>query len=60
MDSVEAARTEIVITKMGRPVAKLVPYETTPPPVFGFMAGTATVQGDILSGLDENWDAENE
>ena len=60
MDCVEAARTEIVITKRGRPVAKLVAYETTPPPLFGFMAGTSTIQGDILSPDDEIWNAESE
>lgn len=60
MDNVEAARTEIVITKRGRPVAKLVPYDQAPPAIFGFMAGTSTVHGDILSPLDESWDAECE
>ncbi|MBT9582533.1 type II toxin-antitoxin system Phd/YefM family antitoxin [bacterium] len=60
MDSVQEGHTEIVITKRGRPVAKLVPYEASPPAAFGFMAGTGSVHGDILEPLDEAWDAENQ
>lgn len=60
MDKVEKSRTEIVITKRGKPAAKLVPYEAATPSAFGFMAGTATVQGDIVSSLDDFWDAEQD
>lgn len=60
MDSVEHDRTEVIITKRGRPVAKLVPYDESPPSVFGFMSGTATIQGDILAPIDVSWDAEHD
>jgi prevent-host-death family protein len=60
MDAVEHERTQIVITKRGRPVAKLVPYNEKPPSVFGFMAGTGTIDGDIISPIDVDWNAENE
>ncbi len=60
MDVVERERTQVVITKRGRPVAKLVPYEETPPSVFGYMAGTASIRGDILAPLHVTWDAEHE
>ena len=60
MDSIEHERTHIVITKRGRPVAKLVPYDDTAPPVFGYMAGTGTIYGDIIAPLDVKWNAESE
>ena len=58
MDAVEMDRTEIIITKRGKPVAKLVPIEDGPAPVFGFMAGTIKVTGDIISPIETVWDAE--
>lgn len=48
MDEVAAQRREIVITKRGKPVAKLVPVETKPRSIFGCMAGTAQILGDII------------
>ena len=60
MDNVADNRLEIVITKRGQPVAKLVPYEDVASSVWGFMAGTAIIHGDILDVPVEDWDAENE
>lgn len=57
MDAVQKQHFQIVITKRGKPVAKLVPYETTPPSLFGFMKGSATIHGDIISPIDVQWDA---
>ena len=47
MDDVRARRQPVVITKKGVPVAKLVPAEETLLGVFGCMAGTAEITGDI-------------
>ncbi len=58
MDSVEHERTHVIITKRGRPVAKLIPYQETLPSLFGYMAGTATINGDIIAPLDVKWNAE--
>lgn len=60
MDAVQQHRTEVVITKRGKPIAKLVPFGDEPPLVFGFMAETMMVLGDITSPLDVAWDAEHE
>ena len=59
MDEVEASGVEVVITKRGRPVARLVPIgETRALDVFGCMAGTVTVVGDIVAPLGEPWEAD--
>ena len=47
MEEVKKYRTPFVITKKGRPVAKLVPVDTPATDVFGCMAGTATIVGDV-------------
>jgi len=62
MDEVAQQRRPIVITKRGKPVAKLVPVEKEVPDLFGRMAGSITICGDIISPIDEEeWtgDAEN-
>jgi prevent-host-death family protein len=58
MDKVQQERGEVVVTKYGRPVAKLVPYEEEPADIFGWLRGTVTYYGDIISPLDEVWDAD--
>ena len=57
MDEVRDRGGEYVITKRGAAVAKLVPVRRKPRKLLGSMKGTVTVQGDIISPLDEPWDA---
>lgn len=59
MDQVQAQRTELVITKRGKPVAKLVPIDEAPRSIFGCMAGTFEIVGDLMEPLvDPNdWEA---
>jgi prevent-host-death family protein len=58
MDEVRDRRCEIVITKRGKPVAKLVPVEDKQPDIFGYMKGTITIHGDIVGPTGEVWDAD--
>jgi prevent-host-death family protein len=58
LDEVQHEQKEIVITKRGKPVAKLVPVRPTSPPVFGRMKGTIEILGDIVGPTGEDWDAE--
>ena len=58
MDQVRESGREIVITKRGKPVAKLVPLEPKErPPLFGCRKGTFEITGDIVSPIDVEWDA---
>jgi len=55
LDSVDA--DGIVITKHGKPVAKLVPIETESAALIGKLRGRIRIKGDITStGL--SWDAQ--
>ena len=48
----------IVITKHGKPVAKLIPIETESSALIGSLKGKIRIKGNILStGLD--WDAQS-
>jgi prevent-host-death family protein len=47
MEEVRKYRTPVVITKKGRPVAKLVPPDAPVSDVFGCMTGTARIVGDL-------------
>ena len=55
MDLTRDKRETILITKRGVPIAKLIPYDDNPPPIFGFMKGSITIKGDILEPLLEKW-----
>lgn len=58
MDRVRQERSEVVVTRYGRPVAKLVPYEEEPASPFGWLQGTVTIHGDIIGPIGEVWDAD--
>ncbi|MGC2203767.1 MAG: type II toxin-antitoxin system Phd/YefM family antitoxin [Stellaceae bacterium] len=62
MDEVARQRQPIIITKRGKPVAKLVPLETQEPiDLFGYMAGSAKICGDIISPIeDAGWTGDEE
>lgn len=47
----------IVITKHGKPVARLVPVESASSELLGALAGKLKIQGDILS-TGASWDAQ--
>lgn len=49
MDDVQTNRAEVVITKHGKPVARLVPIEAPQARVFGRMRGSVSITGDIMS-----------
>lgn len=57
IDEVATTREEIIITKRGKPLAKLVPIDERSPDLFGWLEGTVHITGDIVAPLDEPWDA---
>lgn len=59
MDRVSETGEPIVITKHGLPVARLEPVKKPPKSLFGALKGQIEVTGDIMSPLDEDWNAVN-
>ncbi|MGB7412607.1 MAG: type II toxin-antitoxin system prevent-host-death family antitoxin [Thermosynechococcaceae cyanobacterium] len=59
MDQVQQTHEEILITKHGRPVAKLVPIESDSAEfILGYLQGTVQVTGDIISPIEDTWEAD--
>jgi prevent-host-death family protein len=57
IDDVARKRKPLVITKHGKPVAKLVPVDEKPRELIGYMKGTIRFMGDVVSPLDSEWEA---
>ena len=55
MDKVRDERMQVVITKHGNPVARLVPADVAMPSALGFMRGTVLAQGDIVAPDFDAW-----
>ena len=55
IDEVHYRREEVVITKHGKPMARLIPLEPEEnnlEGIFGFMSGRIRILGDIISPID--------
>jgi prevent-host-death family protein len=59
MEEVRAKREPVMITKKGRPVAKLVPAGEPAQDVFGCLTGTLEIVGDVEAPAlpPEAWNA---
>ena len=49
MDEVQAKRETVVITKRGKPVAKLIPADNDADDIYNFLAGKGVITGDVMS-----------
>jgi antitoxin (DNA-binding transcriptional repressor) of toxin-antitoxin stability system len=49
VDEVQAKHETVMITKHGKPVAKLVPVNIETDDIYNFLAGKGTVTGDVVS-----------
>jgi prevent-host-death family protein len=57
MDEVQAKRETVLITKHGKPVAKLVPAGQDADEIYCFLQGKGEIRGDIVSPAIEDWGA---
>ncbi len=52
MDEVQAKREPVLVTKNGKPVAKMVPIlNDEEDPIFGFYKGKIEIVGDIMAPI---------
>ena len=58
MDEVADGGGEIVITKYGRPVARLTAVRKPPADFFGADRDRIKITGDIVSPIDVDWEAQ--
>lgn len=59
MDEIAAGAGEIVITKNGRPVSRLARVREPWPDPFGCERGRVQILGDIISPIEDEWEAES-
>ncbi len=58
LNTVDRKGESVIITKRGRPVAKLVPIENQPTrSIFGYMKGSVKITGDIVGPEPDIWNA---
>ena len=55
MDEVAESGEEIIITKHGRPVSRLMPYREKPKSLFGRGRGMIEIHGDIVNPMPAEW-----
>jgi prevent-host-death family protein len=57
LDTVAETRQGVVVTKRGKPVARVVPLVNRPDNIVGAMRGTVEIRGDIISPVGVRWKA---
>ncbi len=57
MEEVRSTGKEIVVTKHRVPIVKMCPIDKPKKTLFGKMAGTIHVKKDIISPIEEEWNA---
>ena len=57
LDEVHTKRETVIITKHGKPVAKLVPVNIEKDEIYDFLAGKGAIVGDIIAPAlsQEGW-----
>ena len=60
MDEVAESGEEIVITKNGKPVARLTGFRERPKTLFGAGRDRMKILGDIISPIDVEWEAQSD
>ena len=58
IEEVRQGHGEVVITRYGTPVARLVPYSEGATSIFGYLSGTVVSHGDLIAPVDEEWEAD--
>lgn len=59
-DEIQKRRISVIITKHGRPIVRVIPYEEGSAKLFGCLKGSVVIKGDIVSSSGESWNAESE
>ena len=60
LDQVAQTNEPLIITKHGKPVAKLLPFDQKKDGEDTTLKGLATYVGDIISPIEDEWEAAEE
>ena len=58
LDEVDKQHKEVIITKRGKPIAKLVHIKTeaSSDPLLGSLLGTGSTVGDLTAPFEDEWE----
>ena len=58
LDRVERHKTSLIVTRRGRPIARLVPFEKDASlALYGSLSGSVRFWGDVIEPLEVEWEA---
>lgn len=57
MDEVQVSKVPLVVTKHGKPIVSIVPFDEKQPFPYGFMKGCIVIKGNIVDTAGEAWNA---
>ena len=57
LDEVAQTRKPLIVTKFGKPVAQIVPIPPARVELFGALRGSILWEGDIISPIEDEWEA---
>ena len=58
LDRVRSTREELTVTRYGKPIARVVPYDEEEEMFVGSLSGCVTGYGDLVSPVDADWEAD--
>lgn len=58
LNNLEKSQSSIIITKRNKPIATVSAFSKTQPSLFGMLKNKAEIKGDIVSSLNEEWEAD--
>ena len=58
MDVVNETQEEIIITKNGKPVSRLIPYQAKPSTLFGLHRNQVQYLDDLIAPVNEKWNVD--
>ena len=57
IDEVATTGDELIVTKNGKPLVKMVPYRAKRSSLWGLYAGQLEIHGDLVDPIDVDWEA---
>ena len=59
MDIISKSKEELIITKHGKPLVKMIPFDKELPDLCGFLKGSLKIKGDIVHTPSVHWNADD-
>lgn len=60
MDEIDMSKIPLTVTKHGKPIVTIFPFEEKREFPFGYMKGQITIKGDIVGSTGEIWNADSD